>query len=56
MQDLKELIRSYGIESGFDLVRITGADAFAQDREAALSRIKAGQMDGLPWFNDSIFI
>ena len=53
MQDLKELIRSYGIESGFDLVRITGADAFAQDREAALSRIKAGQMDGLPWFTES---
>ena len=53
MQDLKTHITSYAIECGFDLVRITGADEFAQDREAALSRIKAGQMDGLPWFTES---
>ena len=53
MQDIKDQIKSYAIQCGFDLVRITGADAFVDDREAALSRIKAGQMDGLPWFTES---
>ena len=53
MRDLKSHITSYAIECGFDLVRITGADEFAEDREAALARIKAGQMDGLPWFTES---
>ena len=53
MQDIKDQIRSYAIQCGFDLVRITGADAFVKDREAALIRIKAGQMDGLPWFTES---
>ena len=53
MRDLKELVRSYAIECGFDLVRISGAEAFAEDREAALARIKDGRMDGLPWFTES---
>jgi epoxyqueuosine reductase len=53
MQDLKNHITIYAKECGFDLVRITGADEFAEDREAALARIKAGQMDGLPWFTES---
>ena len=53
MQNIKELIKSCAIKCGFDLVRITGAQEFVKDREAALTRIKAGQMDGLPWFNES---
>ncbi len=53
MQDLKAHISSYAIECGFDLVRITSAEVFAKDRDAALSRIEAGQMDGLPWFTES---
>lgn len=53
MQDLKSHITDYAIQCGFDLVRITGADEFAEDREAALARIQAGQMDGLPWFTES---
>ena len=53
MQDLKSYITEYAIKSGFDLVRITGADEFARDRDAALARIKAGQMDGLPWYTES---
>ncbi|NQW23661.1 MAG: tRNA epoxyqueuosine(34) reductase QueG [SAR202 cluster bacterium] len=53
MQDLKSHIAEYAIQCGFDLVRITGADEFASDRDAALDRINAGQMDGLPWFNES---
>ncbi|PKB70509.1 MAG: tRNA epoxyqueuosine(34) reductase QueG [SAR202 cluster bacterium Io17-Chloro-G6] len=53
MQNIKDQISSCAIESGFDLVRITGADEFVKDREAALDRIEAGQMDGLPWFTES---
>ena len=53
MQDLKTHISSYAIECGFDLVRITSAEVFTKDRDAALSRIEAGQMDGLPWFTES---
>ena len=53
MQDVKEQIKNHAIQCGFDLVRITGADVFVRDREAALARIKAGQMDGLPWFTES---
>ena len=53
MQDLKTHISSYAIECGFDLVRITTAEVFTRDRDAALSRVKSGQMDGLPWFTES---
>ena len=53
MQDLKTYITKYSIQCGFDLVRITGAEEFAQDRDAALTRIKSGQMDGLPWYTES---
>ncbi len=53
MQDLKAHISSYALECGFDLARITSAEVFAQDRDAALDRIKAGQMDGLPWYTES---
>ena len=53
MQDLKTHITEYAIECGFDLVRITGADEFVKDRDAALARIEDGKMDGLPWFTES---
>ena len=53
MSDLKNRIVEYAKECGFDLVRVTGADEFADDREVALARIAAGQMDGLPWFTES---
>ncbi|MDA0263681.1 MAG: tRNA epoxyqueuosine(34) reductase QueG [SAR202 cluster bacterium Casp-Chloro-G2] len=53
MQDLKTHITEYAGQCGFDLVRITGANAFAEERDAALARIQAGQMDGLPWFTES---
>ena len=53
MQDLKTHISSYAIKCGFDLVRITTAEVFTRDRDAALSRVKSGQMDGLPWFTES---
>ena len=53
MDDLKTHITKYAIECGFDLVRITGADEFADDRDAALERIRTGRMDGLAWFTES---
>ena len=53
MQDLKRQITEYAMQCGFDLVRITGADEFALDRDAALTRIESGQMDGLPWYTES---
>ena len=53
MGSLKDKIVAYAKECGFDLVRVTGAEVFAEDRDAALERIRAGQMDGLPWFTES---
>ena len=53
MLDLKKQITEYAVQCGFDLVRITRAGEFAQDRDAALTRIKSGQMDGLPWYTES---
>ena len=53
MLDLKRQITEYAVQCGFDLVRITGAGEFVQDRDAALTRIKSGQMDGLPWYTES---
>jgi epoxyqueuosine reductase len=53
MGDLKNQIVEYAKACGFDLVRVTTADDFVEDREAALARIRAGQMDGLPWFTES---
>jgi epoxyqueuosine reductase len=53
MQDLKRQVTEYAIQCGFDLVRITGADEFVRDRDAALTRIKSGQMGGLPWYTES---
>ncbi len=45
------LVKERASASGFDLVRITTAEDFSQDREVALSRIAEGMMDGLPWYN-----
>jgi epoxyqueuosine reductase len=53
MQNLKSHITEYAIQCGFDLVRVTGAAEFVQDRDVTLNRIKAGHMDGLLWFTES---
>ena len=52
-QQIRDQIKDQALKCGFDLVRITGADEFVKDRDAALTRIEAGQMDGLPWFTES---
>jgi len=49
----KSVITTYALEMGFDLVRVTSAQEFDEDRKVALKRIDDGLMDGLPWFNES---
>ena len=53
MLDAKAAAKEYALELGFDLVRVTSGQEFAQDREVTLDRLRAGLMDGLPWFNES---
>ncbi len=53
MADAKAIAKEYALELGFDLVRVTSAEQFAQDREVVLERLRTGLMDGLPWFNES---
>ena len=53
MLDVKKAATDYALELGFDLVRVTSAQVFAQDRAITLERLRAGLMDGLPWFNES---
>ena len=51
--DAKAVVKEYALELGFDLVRVTSAQEFAQDRKVTLERLRAGLMDGLPWFTES---
>ena len=53
MVGVKAVVVSHALELGFDLVRVTSAQAFVQDRAIALERLKAGLMDGLPWYSES---
>ncbi len=47
------LVKDRALKAGFDLVRITTAADFLEDRQVALKRIDEGLMDGLPWYNQS---
>lgn len=51
--ELRRQVDRLAREAGFDLVSVTDAAEFADDRDAALERIAAGLMDGLPWFTDA---
>jgi epoxyqueuosine reductase len=53
MPDVKSVVISHALELGFDLVRVTSAQDFVEDRAIALERLKAGLMDGLPWYSES---
>ena len=44
------IVKQCALEAGFDLVRVTSADEFIRDRDAALQRIESGLMEGLPWY------
>ena len=51
MNTLKQTVTDYALELGFDLVRVTSSEEFAQDREITLQRLRDGLMDGLPWYH-----
>ena len=51
--DVKSAIKDFALESGFDLVQVTSAREFTEDRAVTLERLQAGLMDGLPWFTES---
>jgi epoxyqueuosine reductase len=53
MSSVKAVVVSHALELGFDLVRVTSAEEFVEDRAIALERLKAGLMDGLPWYTES---
>ena len=50
-QEKAALVKGSAIMAGFDLVRITTAEEFVSEREAALQSIENSLMDGLPWYN-----
>ena len=43
-------IKEYACSLGFDIARITGAEAFPEAERVIQERIRQGLMDGLPWF------
>lgn len=45
-----QTIKEYAYTLGFDTVRITSAEAFAEAEHIIKERISQGLMDGLPWF------
>lgn len=53
MKRLKRIVKDYAFELGFDMVGVTSAETFESDRIITLQRIKAGLMEGMPWFTQS---
>ena len=53
MSNLRQLVIRYAKEIGFDLVAITGVEAFEKEEAITLERMKMGLMDGLPWYTES---
>ncbi len=49
---LETRVKRLGLSVGFDLVGIAGAGRFERDEAAALERVGAGLMDGLPWYTE----
>ena len=47
------MIKQAASKFGFDLVKVTGAKEFSEDKNRALDRLKQGYMDGLPWYTAS---
>lgn len=45
-----QAIKEYAYAAGFDMVRITSAEAFPVAERVIKERIAQGLMDGLPWF------
>ena len=53
MVDIKKTVTGYALSVGFDLVKITSAEEFVQDRAVTLDRLRDGLMDGLPWYHEA---
>ena len=49
---LKQAIRRYARDCGFDIVGFTTGDAFERDEAAAVQRVRDGLMDGLAWYTE----
>ena len=45
-----QVVKEYAYELGFDIVRITTAEAFSEAKGIIKERISRGLMDGLPWY------
>ena len=52
MSKLEAQVKNLGIKSGFDLVGITSAENFTRDENVSIERVRAGLMDGLPWYTE----
>ena len=52
MGALERDVKKYARELGFDRVGIGSAEAFVRDERAAVQRVRAGLMDGLPWYTE----
>lgn len=51
MTGIKQVVTACALDLGFDLVRVTTTEEFAEDRAVALERLGNGLMNGLPWYN-----
>jgi epoxyqueuosine reductase len=51
--DVKAIVVGYATKLGFDLVRVASAEEFKEDRSVTLERLRAGLMDGLPWYTEA---
>ena len=51
--DLTNWVKKTASSLGFDLVKITYAKEFSEDKTRALDRLNQGYMDGLPWYTAS---
>ena len=52
MPGIEQQIKSLAYDQGFDIIKITNAEPFLRDEQAALQRVRDGLMDGLPWYTE----
>ena len=50
---LTNRVKALAREAGFDLVGITTAEPFDDAERIAVERLRAGLMDGLPWYHEA---
>ena len=52
MSNLTARVKQCALDHGFDLARVTTAEPFLRDEQAAVERVRKGLMDGLPWYTE----